>query len=497
VEFETPYTATGSDIYVGYSFNVDNLVTTNKYPVQLTSEGLGTEGGLYLHTSRTYLSWKDRSAVGCSRMQVLLSGVKADAASVADFGTIYGKTGEAIGVDMKVFNHGTAGISSLDYAYELNGATGTAHVDLATPVTNIYDAYATQAIELPAIASKGVYDLKLTVTRVNGMDNADANPVGVGTLKVYDVVPKHRAVMEEYTGLWCGYCPRGFVGLEVMNKLYPDDFIGISYHYNDSMMVTQNYPSPVDGFPTSYLDRVYSVDPYGGFDLTGESFGIDDAWLKACETFSPAVVDVAARLSGDNSKVSVTSSVTFPLPESSLDYKVEMVLLADDLNKDLWSQSNYYSGMGKGVYEASEFDKFTDGDSYVSGLHFDDVVVATTRLTGDDVALPSSAEADVPYTASAEFTLADIVNSYGKSIIQDLTKLRVVAIVVDNATGAIVNANKCNVQAGAAGIKVVNAEAVTRDARIYDLSGRRIKSMSRGINIVRTASGNTIKVVRR
>lgn len=495
VTLSTPYTLSGSDVYVGYSFDVDELATGNLAPVWITSEGTGTEGGLWMHSSRTYRKWMDNSAAGCSAMQVIVSGVKANAASFASVATINGQVNSPVSFEAKITNHGSAGISSFDYTYEVNGQKASQHVDLANAVQSLIGAYATQTVTLPAISTKGAYTVKLTVDKVNGVANEDATPTTEATLNIYNTLPVHRSVMEEYTGTWCGYCPRGFVGLEVMNKLYPD-FIGLSYHNGDDMevMSSAKFPADISGFPSAFLDRTTSVDAYYGIGYTKE-MGIADAWKDACAVFAPFAISVKAGLNEDNTKVIVGSEVVSPLPLSNANYKMEIVLVANDLYNESWGQSNYYSGYGAGYFQYEEFDKFTTGESYVYGLHFDDVVVATTRLSGNDVILPSEFEEDKAYEANAEFTLANIVNTSGAPVIQDNGKLRAVALLIDRNTGAIVNANKCNVSLDPTGIKSVEAKTTNGEAQIYDLSGRRINTMVKGVNIVKTADGRTVKVM--
>ena len=57
-----------------------------------------------------------------------------------------------------------------------------------------------------------------------------------------------RCVVEEYTGTWCGNCPRGIVGLSRLAEDFGDRFIGIAIHTGDSEpMVIPTYPSLVPG----------------------------------------------------------------------------------------------------------------------------------------------------------------------------------------------------------------------------------------------------------
>ena len=77
----------------------------------------------------------------------------------------------------------------------------------------------------------------------------------------------HKIVAEEGTGTWCGYCVRGIVALEEMNKKYPDNFIGIAIHSGDPMAVEgliNEYASTNEN--SKYLIQAYEL----GKNLQGE-----------------------------------------------------------------------------------------------------------------------------------------------------------------------------------------------------------------------------------
>ena len=59
----------------------------------------------------------------------------------------------------------------------------------------------------------------VNVLKVNGVDNEE-EAVAEATTPVFvlNTLPRHRSLLEEYTGLWCGWCPRGFVALELLKE---------------------------------------------------------------------------------------------------------------------------------------------------------------------------------------------------------------------------------------------------------------------------------------
>lgn len=507
VTLTDPYTITTDGVYVGYSFEIDNLDGYNAQPIEAAAEV--HDGGLYVFTSRTYRKWIDLSSVyGTSTLQVMLSGLKTNSASLSVPETLNGEINKTTPLSFSLANYGSAGVKSFDYTIAVTStltnevvASEERHVDLgdgALPST--LGVATTVSAAVPALSDAGQYHATFTLTKVNGEANGNESASAVSALDIYEILPKHRAVLEEYTGTWCGYCPRGFVGLEVMNRLYPDDFIGISYHNRDPMeiMSSSSFPSPIAGFPAAYIERKMVIDAYYGFSTTG--FGVDKAWKTYCSQLAPATVDVSAKLDDSNSRISASAGILFPMPHKSTDYKVEFVLLADSLHGtgSNWRQSNYYAGQP--AFPEPEFETFTSGEKYVEGLYYNDVIVATTRLTGKDAALPATIDGEKTYTVDGEFNIAEVLNTSGQPIIQDVRNLRVVALLIDNTTGEIVNANKAKVDYNPAGIANVTAKSTEGDicpTEIYDLSGRKLNSLRKGVNILKNADGRIIKMVKK
>lgn len=257
------------------------------------------------------------------------------------------------------------------------------------------------------------------------------------------------------------------------------------------VMPSTSFPNAVTGYPSAYLDRTDKVDPYYGFGVTG--FAIDQAWLAYCDMLAPADMTVTASLDDKANSVTATASLLFPLDAASTNYKVEFVLVADSLYGSKWRQSNGFSGE---TFPEEEFEKFTSGSAEVGGLYFNDVVVATTRLTGNDVKLPADIEGGHEYALSATFALDKVVNTSGEPVIQNTNHLRVVALLIDSSNGHILNGAKGKVVGNEAGIVGVNGATTPRTASVYDIAGRRLEAMKRGVNIVRTTDGRVVKVAK-
>ena len=269
VKLDKPYIIPAEGVYVGYSFTIDDVsVTENQSPVAITNQV--NEGGFYMHTSDGFLKWIDATDIygGSAALTVTVAGklIKSNAVSMADLPAQYVMTNSEISLPVSVVNHGSEGVKSIDIEYTLAGKTASQHIDVEPAVSGFFGKTATVVVSLPALAESGTYVVDMKVTKVNGVDNEDPNNANGYKIVALNTVPKHRVLLEEYTGLWCGWCPRGFVALEKLASLYPDDYVLVSYHNGDDMeiMASSDFPSNVAGFPSAYIERKTEVDPYYG-----------------------------------------------------------------------------------------------------------------------------------------------------------------------------------------------------------------------------------------
>lgn len=116
-------------------------------------------------------------------------------------------------------------------------------------------------------AAEGTTNIEVSISNPNGMsDSEDDNMTAVS---VRGVTPKagHMIVVEEATGTWCPWCPRGAVFLDRYTKCFPDNFAGIAIHNADPMVNTEYdswvgaYPN-FQGYPSVIVDRIGDpIDP--------------------------------------------------------------------------------------------------------------------------------------------------------------------------------------------------------------------------------------------
>ena len=490
VVFSEPYTITEAGVYAGTTFKVLDVNNDQscRTPIYLTNEAYVK--GTWLHSTITYTDWEEKSeTLGQSTMQVFISGIDDNAVSPADRGEVFVMYNEAVTLSFDLKNTGANSINKVDITYETGSLNGTKHYDFAEAIGNILGSTATVELEIPAFGTPGNKDLKITVDKVNGELNNAAENTSVTRIGVMSFVPERRPVFEEYTGLWCGYCPRGFIGLERMNELYPDDFIGISYHDGDDMtiMKSSKYPSEVTGFPSAWMDREFPLDPYGG-TLGDKPFGIDKDWLKRKEIPVKIKVENQAYLSDDKNYVECKTSLISAIDHENPDYHIEFILTADDLYNSSWGQTNYYSGDPNPDGKA-DWAVFTDGGETVRGLHFNDVIIATSRLSESegDAIVKDALIQDIP----SEFTYRFDLSAISPVLVQNKELLNFIAILLD-ADGKVVNADKIRVGKDS-GVTLIESENNAEVIGYYDLTGRRVAKPGNGIYIVRTSDGKAYK----
>ena len=500
VKFATPYTIDSDTLYIGYSFDVVELTERTQLPISLINEK-GVQG-LWTHSSRTYRSWLDKSTYGCSAMQVELSGFNANDAYFEGFKDYYNQVNIATPINLTLLNRGYNGIKSIDYSYSVGDKKVSDHLTLDAPIPACLNASTEFTVTLPAIEAKGKYPVTFSIDKVNGEANSEVATAN-STMAIYNKLPKHRPVMEEFTGTWCGNCARGWIGLEVMTRLHPD-FIALAYHSGDVMQVIDQkqflgFDTENPSYPMANIDRVYTdIDPYYGADMT--PFGIEELWNKRAEILAPASLETEAAFTPDGKDIKAKATLEFPEAANDADkYSVEFVLVTDGLHGEgqAWEQSNYLEENEKSDYPFPEADIFFAGSSSIPNMHYNDVVVATTRLRNGLIKLPAKVEAEKAFCIEGTITEVDsIKNMANYPVIQDSKNLRIVALLL-NEKGQIVNGAKAKVTGyETTGIRNINNNAAEADVpAIYNLQGHRLQTMQKGLNIIRTKDGKTKKVM--
>ena len=484
IMFDEPYEIGEDGFFAGYTIPV----TDEEEPLMITTDKMG--GGLWIHTTSALRSWTDLSSAGSPCIELILEGQPLNAAVIIVPAHTYAKKGEPIYIEGRIYNHGRNLLSSYNFTYEINGVTKEVQLKCNIRADH-WGRSSKVGFTLDPIDEAGNYPLTVTVTNPNG----DVAPTRTGMVHIMDFVPKHRALVEEYTGTWCGWCTRGLVAMKKLAEAYGNDFIGVAYHNGDPMeiMSTDYYPSNVQGFPGAFVERYYDVDPYYGYESVG--FGIKDVIDYAMNQLAVVDLNVKANWVDEaRSELKATVESNFVMDATGDDYGIEVMLVEDDMYGPAgtnWDQNNYYATMADQYGNDPDLGPLCELPSTIEGYHFNDVLVGTSGVV--DESLPDSIVANTVNSFDYSFYVDYLYNTSYEPIIQNKDKLHVVAIVVDKASGKVLNAAKAG--AGNTAVNEISDENENKEVAstlLYDLTGRMVSNPTTGIyvKVVRYTDGS-------
>ena len=485
--FTEPVEIPAEGLYVGYSLTQET--PGNLKPVAV-AEG-DTEGGFFLHATVSQLKWSDygkREGL-VSTMAVMLEGDMAADAAVATLpAKVYMSREAGVTVPVTFYNHGSSPVSSIDYEYSFGSQTGNGSWTATDAIPGGFGYGARTEIELPAAQTPGEATFSFTVTKVNGRPNRSLSGSCETAAEALDFLAPNRPLVEEFTGLHCGWCPRGYVMMEQGKLYYGDQFVALSYHstgYESGAMTCiepEDFPIYISGYPAACINRSTQIDP--GTVLS--------RWVPLAG--QPASCDVSVDLSwADDSHTTLkaVSKVRFLRDIDDCRYVWSVALLADGLSNPKWTQSNAYADYeATGEYTGPFWDLFVGKEDHVEGLTFNDIVVWYPEIKGIAGSMPETVKAGEYYEYETLIPVDEVVNLQGEHIVTDFGKVRAVGIVLDKVGGVPANCASSTYVGGSGVGTVADAEVVARE--YYNLQGLRVERPESGIFIlVETLSDGT------
>lgn len=473
-------------LFVGYNYKQKS----NNYPIGVSSK---VEGPFYIYANIPASKggngedWYQINSGGYGlSIQLIVEGDFApNAVRPLDFGEFTVVKGKSKNVAVSLWNIGSK-LTSIDYTIALDGKAGAEqHLDFGKD----FGLGGTHSVEIPFAAASelGASTVTLTITKVNGEENACVKTSATGTLYTVEREFVKRSVVEQFTGTGCGNCPSGHVAMHNMHNLYGDQFIGIALHqFNQSdPMYNASYDLGFTGAPQCMVNRSSGVlAPYEQ---------MPEVLKASLDEIALTDVTVTGTFAEEDTKVNATASV-----ESLVagDYNIAFMLTADGLTGTTksWKQSNYFcKGGGRYNSQASMPDdlKFLwdMGSSYVET--YNDVLIASSYVSSNNKATLPTLVANG--TVSSEYTMKMPTKVALKKALK-LNQVYVVALLLDKKTGAIVNAGRARVT-GSTGIENVNNSSEATVVARYNVNGVQIAAPVKGINIVKMSDGTTRKVL--
>ncbi|MCO5259923.1 MAG: Omp28-related outer membrane protein [Crocinitomicaceae bacterium] len=347
-------------------------------------------------------------------------------------------------LSIKVKNDGSNPITSLDIEWN----DGTAHA--ATINANIaVGAVATITHTTPVNYSTAkTENIVVTITQVNGnVDPVMSNNNGSTIFTTISQSPEKFPVIEEGTGTWCGWCPRGAVAMDYMYENYPD-FIGIAVHNGDPMTVSAyDAASDFGGYPSSHVDRALKDQ-----DVSNSDFSTNYNARKNTKT--PG--SISGTFSSNGSAVQINASAVIYTNSATEDYRMGVIIIEDNVTGtgSGYNQSNYYAG---GNYGAMGGFESLPGTVPAAQMVYNHVGRA---LLGGYNGQTGSIPAPVVDGQAVNYTF-----NYNVPSTSNKNNMSAVVLLIDNTTKEILNAAKFSLAtAGVTEIKTIGLEAFPNPA---------------------------------
>ena len=479
-KLDTPYEIDGSAFYIGYQavmegsgnfpFGIDLIYTENEMgDIFIVNNEVFHIGSLYGSNCIRFDMEGEVKPEYDALTDVLFTSEIVDQKEQfeAEF-TLLNLGSETIyGLDLECYVGGVevSGLEVEVYGNVTGAGNGIQFGDLGLVIVKGY----------PGDVSGNALPVDVTINALKGADGQGAFKANLyGEMTVTTKSYPKNIVVEEFTGTWCGWCPRGIVGMEYMKKNYADQgFIGIAAH-NDDPMALPNYQGVISaygqGFPSATLNRYfYPVSPAAE---TLESY-----FLTLKDTPATAGVDLTALYDETKGVINATASVEFGSLDPQAGYAFAFVVTEDHVGP--YAQTNYYANNGAIEPLMDEWNKMASKAEW----YFDEVARLIVAPYGIEDSLPASLELGQSYDYSVELPAGNV---------KDINNSHVVAMVLNTTTGEILNAAQVSLK-GQAGVESLVAEPEDGVYKVYNLQGVKVvetqdasvvSSLPRGIYII-------------
>lgn len=338
---------------------------------------------------------------------------------VSNISNIDGLVGQTRYPSVEIRNFGTDPIYSCDVTFDYNG------ISMTENLTNISAGLGLSSLDYMQVDFSNSITLitgtnpgTAIISNVNGVLIDDDPSDDIMIIQIMALTPAAGKLVigEEATGTWCGWCPRGAVALNWMDKDYEGYWQGIAIHNGDPMADPDydNGLAPyIGGYPSGLVDRGSEIDP--------SAFKQD--FFQRIVIAPSGIITNGAELNGNILKVSLT--VDFQTAVSG-NYKLACIIVEDSVTGTTpqYYQSNSYSG-GSSLIDVDGTDWNTLGSSVsASQMIYRHVGRSIApSFTGELLSSTSYTQGDSE-TICFEFTLDSL---------WDQSQIHIVGMLLDNS----------------------------------------------------------------
>lgn len=269
---------------------------------------------------------------------------------------------------------------------------------------------------------------------------------------------RRRVVGEEITATWCGFCPRGMVGIEKLKAKYPGTFISIAVHSNDVMAepaYDKALSEKLSSLPKILIDRRLKGDPY---------IDLEKLYLEALSEPAPAAVTLtAAFTAAARTRFEADIQTRFAQASDGRDYAYALVLMEKEVqgNSPGYNQANSYAG----------------ADWPMGGYESLPPQVPAARMTYRDVARAIFDDFNgIPGSVPNRFAAGEVLSFHYEADLPENVgqkdNLEIVALLIDRSTGAVGNAAVTALPAEAPTANTVVESTPSSPAALCFVAGR-------------------------
>lgn len=291
----------------------------------------------------------------------------------------------------------------------------------------------TFTLNIPISEATG-FNLDVVATNPNSAtDEDDTNNSdsfeGIGV----ENAPSKMIFVEESTGTWCPWCPRGAVFMDRMEEEIEEHFAGVAVHvgqstWPDPMQIAGDYPLEyaglVSGFPTLVIDRDLNPGIPGIDDMT--EFGRQLVELAESRP-SPIGLSVSAEIDKWTREMSIDLTATAH-SNMDADFTIMLLITEDHVTGDGFDyrQANNYAAGAQGPMDGWEaLANPASGNDIEFSHTLREAIGGFTGLTG---IIPATISSGETYTYEHTYTIPDTY---------DMEELNIVAVVLDQGNEGV------------------------------------------------------------
>lgn len=502
IAFSKSYTIDAEGVYVGYSFKINKIVSAqDALPVCISLKPAITEENANILNINGE-GWKDLvgQEFGNLALRVLLEGQSKDNVAYArnTFPSITAAKNAVANVPVDVINMGTNGIDKFSYVVTFDGVKGEEKEFVLDSRLEGLGTSVTCTLPVQTGSTTGKKDVKVEITKVNGVVNDTKSNVAEGNVLVLTEVATRKVALEIYTGTWAQLAAKGYVGAARARAIYGDEVVVTNIHWSDPMQISDyNKLLPLTGPVCNVNREVKEVDPYFGRQQD-DIFDVGNI-IEDMRAVAPiAKIKAEALMNKEGNKITANSYTTFLYNDDVENYGVAYVLSTNGLKGegDDWIQKNLFADFKSDPKEYWEYEPFffdwIEMDKWIEGYEFNDVPVATRGLVnGVTGSIQYPFVEDETQKHSVEFDLNEIGDR-----IQNKEELYLNVYIIDKTDGSIVNAD-CQkvVDESLSAIEDIEAAGNNEIVKRYAVDGTVLSAPVKGINIVEYADGRIVKVI--